>query len=179
MERKRLQVVHAPHKSPQAKLVKLADKLYNLRDLDRVLPEWVKNSNFSVKSTKIMFWFRSWSEERAQEYFVWASYVLHGLQGSNKILESKLDEILATRGVKVSLPPKEVTEKWNFVKSLRWFDQCYGFSLTNKACNKCVFLCTQVVFFTFISITVIFIDKNRTKNTQKIISSVLSKSLCK
>lgn len=38
-ERKRLQIVNAPHKSPRAKLVKLADKLYNLRDLARVVPE--------------------------------------------------------------------------------------------------------------------------------------------
>ena len=34
-ERKRLQVVNAPKKSKEAKLVKLADKLYNLRDLER------------------------------------------------------------------------------------------------------------------------------------------------
>ena len=34
-ERKRLQVVNAPKKSREAKLVKLSDKLYNLRDLDR------------------------------------------------------------------------------------------------------------------------------------------------
>ena len=47
MERKRLQVVHAPHKSPQAKLVKLADKLYNLRDLHRVLPQYVQKRQFS------------------------------------------------------------------------------------------------------------------------------------
>ncbi len=38
-ERKRLQVLNAPNKSSRAKLVKLADKLYNLRDLDRVIPE--------------------------------------------------------------------------------------------------------------------------------------------
>lgn len=38
-ERKRLQVEHAPHCSHQAKLVKLADKLYNLRDLNRCTPE--------------------------------------------------------------------------------------------------------------------------------------------
>lgn len=37
-ERKRLQVVNAPHKSTKAKLVKLADKLYNLRDLNRATP---------------------------------------------------------------------------------------------------------------------------------------------
>ena len=37
-ERKRQQVEHAPHCSHQAKLVKLADKLYNLRDLNRCMP---------------------------------------------------------------------------------------------------------------------------------------------
>ncbi|XP_035037305.1 guanosine-3',5'-bis(diphosphate) 3'-pyrophosphohydrolase MESH1 isoform X3 [Hippoglossus stenolepis] len=37
-ERKRLQVEHAAHCSRQAKLVKLADKLYNLRDLNRCTP---------------------------------------------------------------------------------------------------------------------------------------------
>ena len=39
LERKRLQVEHAPQSSPGAKLVKLADKLYNLRDLNRCTPE--------------------------------------------------------------------------------------------------------------------------------------------
>ena len=38
-ERKRLQIEHAPHASHRAKLVKLADKLYNLRDLRRVTPK--------------------------------------------------------------------------------------------------------------------------------------------
>jgi guanosine-3',5'-bis(diphosphate) 3'-pyrophosphohydrolase len=34
-------VKHAPHLSKQAKLVKLADKLYNLRDLLRApVPGW-------------------------------------------------------------------------------------------------------------------------------------------
>lgn len=41
-ERKRLQVEHAPHRSHQAKLVKLADKLYNLRDLNRCTPKGQK-----------------------------------------------------------------------------------------------------------------------------------------
>jgi hypothetical protein len=47
-ERKRLQIVNAPKKSPGAKLVKLADKLYNLRDLDRVIPEsvFLKNETY-------------------------------------------------------------------------------------------------------------------------------------
>lgn len=43
MERKRLQIVHAAHSSYKAKLVKLADKLYNLRDLQRCAPqEWTQ-----------------------------------------------------------------------------------------------------------------------------------------
>lgn len=40
-ERKLQQVEHALHCSHQAKLVKLADKLYNLRDLNRCTPEGV------------------------------------------------------------------------------------------------------------------------------------------
>ncbi|XP_074863395.1 guanosine-3',5'-bis(diphosphate) 3'-pyrophosphohydrolase MESH1 isoform X1 [Carettochelys insculpta] len=39
VERKRLQIEHAPHSSRGAKLVKLADKLDNLRDLNRCTPE--------------------------------------------------------------------------------------------------------------------------------------------
>ncbi|NWU88569.1 MESH1 pyrophosphohydrolase, partial [Upupa epops] len=38
-ERKRLQIERAPGSSPRAKLVKLADKLYNLRDLNRCTPQ--------------------------------------------------------------------------------------------------------------------------------------------
>ena len=40
----------------QAKLVKLADKLYNLRDLERTIP-------------------RGWTEERKLEYFFWSAKV--------------------------------------------------------------------------------------------------------
>ncbi|NXU38589.1 MESH1 pyrophosphohydrolase, partial [Drymodes brunneopygia] len=38
LERKRLQIERAPACSHRAKLVKLADKLYNLRDLNRCAP---------------------------------------------------------------------------------------------------------------------------------------------
>ncbi|XP_029933159.1 guanosine-3',5'-bis(diphosphate) 3'-pyrophosphohydrolase MESH1 [Myripristis murdjan] len=81
-ERKRLQVEHAPHRSHQAKLVKLADKLYNLRDLNRCTP-------------------RGWAAERVQEYFVWASQVVRGLRGTNAALEEKLDELFKQRGVEL------------------------------------------------------------------------------
>ena len=81
-ERKRLQIEHAPHCSPQAKLVKLADKLYNLRDLERTSPV-------------------GWSQERVDQYFVWASQVVKGLRGTNAKLEKLLDEIFVRRGITV------------------------------------------------------------------------------
>ncbi|KAF7645211.1 hypothetical protein LDENG_00208420 [Lucifuga dentata] len=81
-ERKRLQVEHAPHCSQQAKLVKLADKLYNLRDLNRCMPT-------------------GWTAERVQEYFVWASQVVKGLKGTNQALEEKLEELFRQRGIQL------------------------------------------------------------------------------
>ncbi|KAJ8340329.1 hypothetical protein SKAU_G00349620 [Synaphobranchus kaupii] len=81
-ERKRQQVEHAPHCSHQAKLVKLADKLYNLRDLNRCTPT-------------------GWTEERVQEYFVWAAQVVRGLRGTNQTLEIKLQQLFKQRGVEM------------------------------------------------------------------------------
>uniref|UniRef100_A0A8C9KD35 Guanosine-3',5'-bis(diphosphate) 3'-pyrophosphohydrolase MESH1 n=1 Tax=Panthera tigris altaica TaxID=74533 RepID=A0A8C9KD35_PANTA len=80
LERKRLQVEQAPHSSPGAKLVKLADKLYNLRDLSRCTPE-------------------GWSEHRVQEYFEWAAQVVKGLQGTNRQLEEALKQLFKERGL--------------------------------------------------------------------------------
>lgn len=73
--RKEMQVSHAPGLSTEAKLVKLADKLYNLRDLLRATPI-------------------GWSEQRVTEYFQWAGRVVDGLRGVNKQLEKRLDEVL-------------------------------------------------------------------------------------
>ncbi|XP_075895678.1 guanosine-3',5'-bis(diphosphate) 3'-pyrophosphohydrolase MESH1 [Nelusetta ayraudi] len=81
-ERKRQQVAHAPHCSHQAKLVKLADKLYNLRDLNRCTPI-------------------GWTAERVQEYFFWAHEVVKGLRGTNSALEEKLDELFRQRGIQL------------------------------------------------------------------------------
>ncbi|XP_077996886.1 guanosine-3',5'-bis(diphosphate) 3'-pyrophosphohydrolase MESH1-like [Glandiceps talaboti] len=80
MERKRLQIEHAPHISREAKLVKLADKLYNLRDLTEIAPE-------------------GWTPERIQEYFLWGSKVVNGLRGTNQVMEDELDEIFKEKGV--------------------------------------------------------------------------------
>ncbi|XP_054466402.1 guanosine-3',5'-bis(diphosphate) 3'-pyrophosphohydrolase MESH1 [Anoplopoma fimbria] len=81
-ERKRQQVEHAPHCSRQAKLVKLADKLYNLRDLNRSTPA-------------------GWTAERVQEYFVWAREVVRGLKGTHSALEAKLEELFRQRGIQL------------------------------------------------------------------------------
>ncbi|XP_068128587.1 guanosine-3',5'-bis(diphosphate) 3'-pyrophosphohydrolase MESH1 isoform X2 [Hyperolius riggenbachi] len=80
MVRKQKQIEHAPHSSHNAKLVKLADKLYNLRDLNRSTP-------------------KGWSQQRVQEYFQWAYQVVMGLRGTNTEMEQKLDELFKERGV--------------------------------------------------------------------------------
>lgn len=81
-ERKRLQIEHAAHSSYGAKLVKLADKLYNLRDLNCSTPE-------------------GWTEQRVQEYFIWASRVVNAMRGTNPTLEASLDQLFCERGVEI------------------------------------------------------------------------------
>ncbi|HEU4457762.1 MAG TPA: HD domain-containing protein [Methylibium sp.] len=71
-ERKRLQVEHAPHLSRGAALVKLADKICNLRDVASAPPA-------------------DWPLERRQEYFDWAKCVVDGLRGASPRLESAFD----------------------------------------------------------------------------------------
>lgn len=78
--RKQLQIEHAKTASPKAKLVKLADKLYNLRDLQRNTPE-------------------GWTQQRSDDYFVWAKKVVDNLRGSNKKLEAALDEVFRQQGL--------------------------------------------------------------------------------
>jgi len=74
--RKQLQVEHAPHISQKAKLLKLADKINNIRDLIKSPPA-------------------SWNLKRKQEYLLWSEKVVAGLRGVNLKLESQYDELLA------------------------------------------------------------------------------------
>lgn len=74
--RKRLQEEHAPHKSPQAKLVKIADKISNVRDLSLSPPS-------------------DWSYERREEYLNWSQRVVDGLRGDNSALDALYDQVLA------------------------------------------------------------------------------------
>ncbi len=71
-ERKRLQVEHAAHISREAQLVKLADKICNLRDIVTSPPA-------------------NWTLERKQAYFDWAKAVVDGLRDVHPKLEQLFD----------------------------------------------------------------------------------------
>lgn len=75
-KRKQLQVEHARHASSKAKLVKLADKICNLRDILASPPA-------------------DWSGERKRAYFEWAGQVVDGLRGTHPMLEGVFDSLLA------------------------------------------------------------------------------------
>ncbi|MGG6238217.1 HD domain-containing protein [Nodosilinea sp. AN01ver1] len=75
-ERKQLQVEHAPHLSPQAKQLKIADKTANVQNLTTSPPD-------------------GWSLERKQEYLDWADRVVAGCRGCNPALEAVYDEVIA------------------------------------------------------------------------------------
>lgn len=77
-ERKRLQIEHAPTISRRAKLVKLADKICNLRDIASSPPP-------------------DWTLTRRQEYYDWAKAVIDGLRGVHPGLESIFDEAYRAR----------------------------------------------------------------------------------
>lgn len=76
--RKQMQVDHAPHLSRGAKLVKLADKICNLRDMGGSPP-------------------KTWPRSRVREYFDWAKRVVDGLRGTHPKLEQIFDEAYARK----------------------------------------------------------------------------------
>jgi len=75
-ERKQLQIDHAPYSSHEAKLLKLADKICNLRDMNDSPP-------------------KDWDSARKQAYFDWAQAVVSGLRGTNSKLEKIFDGLMA------------------------------------------------------------------------------------
>jgi (p)ppGpp synthase/HD superfamily hydrolase len=74
-ERKRLQVQHAPTASAAAKMIKLADKICNVRDVTASPPA-------------------GWDIERRREYLDWSERVIAGCRGCNAALEARYDEVL-------------------------------------------------------------------------------------
>ena len=75
-ERKRLQIVNAPHKSPRARQIKLADKISNVTEMTNDPPT-------------------DWTTERRKEYLDWTERVISGLRGQNPDLEAVYDRALA------------------------------------------------------------------------------------
>jgi len=76
--RKRMQVEHAARASRQAQLVKLADKICNLRDVASHPPA-------------------GWDLKRRREYFDWAREVIDRQRGAHPALEAAFDAALARK----------------------------------------------------------------------------------
>lgn len=74
-DRKALQVKNAPHKSARAQVIKLADKISNLRSLLASPPA-------------------TWNAQRIREYFAWAHQVVNALSVPNPILKAEFDRTL-------------------------------------------------------------------------------------
>src|ERR1700752_4741815 len=66
-QRKRMQIEHAHALTPAAGLVKLADKIANLRDMTNCQPS-------------------NWDLPRRQEYFDWAKAVVDGIRNAPSVL---------------------------------------------------------------------------------------------
>jgi guanosine-3',5'-bis(diphosphate) 3'-pyrophosphohydrolase len=77
-QRKLLQIEHAPSLSRSAKLVKLADKICNLRDMAASPPS-------------------DWSLDRRIEYFDWSKAVVDGMRGTDEQLERLFDQAFTFR----------------------------------------------------------------------------------
>ena len=75
-ERRRLQIVDAPHKSPGAKLIKIADKISNIRA--RIFPSPSREQR-----------------EDLADYTNWAEQVVAGCRGGNAWLDTTFDEAVA------------------------------------------------------------------------------------
>ncbi len=78
LERKQAQIERAAHISRKAKLVKLADKIANVSDINGAPPA-------------------GWSLERKREYFDWAKQVVDRMRGTHAVLEARFDAEFAKR----------------------------------------------------------------------------------
>jgi guanosine-3',5'-bis(diphosphate) 3'-pyrophosphohydrolase len=72
-ERKRLQIEHAPNMSARAQVIKLADKISNLRAVLASPPA-------------------DWGYERKKEYFEWGKKVVEALSQPNPILKAEFEK---------------------------------------------------------------------------------------
>jgi len=90
LERKLLQIEHAPHLTKGAQQIKLADKISNINDVAFVPPA-------------------HWPFERRVDYLAWAEKVVSGLRGCNPRMEELFDETMtrARMRLEAESPEKE------------------------------------------------------------------------
>jgi (p)ppGpp synthase/HD superfamily hydrolase len=77
MERKRLEIEHAPLLSPRAKLIKLSDKISNVADTETNPPS-------------------AWSRQRRRDYLDFAEQIALGCRGINAALDAEFVKALAS-----------------------------------------------------------------------------------
>jgi hypothetical protein len=85
-KRKRLQVQNAPHKSPDAKALTIADKISNVRSLLMSPPD-------------------DWELARLTEYIDWAECVVAGCRGVNSKLDDIFDATIAQAREGIGVSP--------------------------------------------------------------------------
>jgi len=93
VQRKKLQIEHAEHISIPAKLVKMADKYSNLKDLKTNPPQ-------------------SWTAAEINGYANWSYAVFLKLRGHNKQLDQKLTELFDSFGIS-NINSDELDERLN------------------------------------------------------------------
>jgi GTP diphosphokinase / guanosine-3',5'-bis(diphosphate) 3'-diphosphatase len=74
-ERKRLQIQNAPKKSVRAQIIKLADKIANMRSILSGPPT-------------------HWDQERKKQYFEWSKQVIAALSSPNPVLKVEFEKTL-------------------------------------------------------------------------------------
>ena len=85
MERRRLQVEHAAHASSAAQLIKIADKMSNVRDIKNHPPA-------------------GWPLQRRLEYLDFSDRVVDGCRGVSALLEESYDEVVRDSRAALSGP---------------------------------------------------------------------------
>ena len=85
-ERKRLQIEHAPHLSAKARLIKIADKISNVRDVTHSPPT-------------------HWPHQRRRDYLEWAQNVVDALRGLNPAVDELFDQTLQEGRRILAVPP--------------------------------------------------------------------------
>ena len=71
-QRKRLQIENAPKKSTRAQIIKIADKIWNMRSILQSPPA-------------------DWDQERKKQYFEWSRQVIAGLSLPNPVLMAEFE----------------------------------------------------------------------------------------